>query len=209
MRIDDYQIGWYRPRDGLRQVTANGDEVDTYGLEMDDLVIHRVNSMTHPGKSMRVPSSLAGAVLESNMMRLSLSAAVEGKFVSADVGSEIGRMRLTAEAKWAVNQASINQQDVRRSPVPIPPLAEQSSAVLLLSQQLPAARELVAALEAAQAQSTAQRQNLLRAAFAGQLVPQDPADDPAAELLARIRAGRAARAAPGKARKARPRPESP
>jgi type I restriction enzyme S subunit len=208
VRIDDYQIGWHRPREGLRQVTANGDEVDTYGLETGDLVINRVNSMTHLGKSMRVPSSLAGAVFESNMMRLSLSAAVESEFVSAYLGSEIGRMRLTAEAKWAVNQASINQQDVRRTPVPIPPLAEQSSAVLLLSQQLSAAGELVAALEAAQAQSTAQRQNLLRAAFAGQLVPQDPADEPAAALLARIRAQRAAQAAPAKARSTRTRPEA-
>ncbi|PKO63366.1 MAG: restriction endonuclease, partial [Betaproteobacteria bacterium HGW-Betaproteobacteria-17] len=40
-------------------------------------------------------------------------------------------------------------------------------------------------------QSTAQRQNILRAAFAGQLVPQDPNDDPASVLLARIRAERA------------------
>jgi type I restriction enzyme S subunit len=41
-------------------------------------------------------------------------------------------------------------------------------------------------------QSTAQRQNILRAAFAGQLVPQDPNDEPASVLLARIRAERAA-----------------
>jgi type I restriction enzyme S subunit len=42
-------------------------------------------------------------------------------------------------------------------------------------------------------QSTAQRQNILRAAFAGQLVPQDPNDEPASVLLVRIRAERAAR----------------
>jgi hypothetical protein len=57
-------------------------------------------------------------------------------------------------------------------------------------------------------QSTAQRQNLLRAAFAGQLVPQDPADEPAAELLARIRAGLAAAGSQPNARRARARPEA-
>jgi len=41
-------------------------------------------------------------------------------------------------------------------------------------------------------QSTAQRQNILRAAFAGQLVPQDPNDEPASVLLERIRAERVA-----------------
>jgi len=35
------------------------------------------------------------------------------------------------------------------------------------------------------------RQSILKHAFAGKLVPQDPADKPAAELLARIRASRA------------------
>jgi len=34
------------------------------------------------------------------------------------------------------------------------------------------------------------RQSILKKAFAGELVPQDPADEPAAALLARIRAER-------------------
>ncbi len=43
-------------------------------------------------------------------------------------------------------------------------------------------------------QSTAQRQNILRAAFAGQRVPQDPNEEPAGVLLERIRAQKAAQA---------------
>jgi len=39
---------------------------------------------------------------------------------------------------------------------------------------------------------TAQRQNILRAAFSGQLVPQDPNDEPASVLLERLRAQRGA-----------------
>lgn len=42
-------------------------------------------------------------------------------------------------------------------------------------------------------QAAAQRQNILRAAFSGQLVPQDPNDEPARVLLERIRAERAER----------------
>lgn len=42
-------------------------------------------------------------------------------------------------------------------------------------------------------QLAAQRQDILRAAFSGQLVPQDPNDEPASALLERIRAERAER----------------
>ncbi|MBP7302944.1 MAG: hypothetical protein KA972_07175, partial [Brachymonas sp.] len=49
-------------------------------------------------------------------------------------------------------------------------------------------------------QSTAQRQNILRAAFSGQLVPQDPHDEPASALLERIRAERVAQGAVKKSR---------
>jgi type I restriction enzyme S subunit len=40
-------------------------------------------------------------------------------------------------------------------------------------------------------QSSAQRNNILKAAFSGQLVPQDPNEEPATALLERIRAERA------------------
>lgn len=52
--------------------------------------------------------------------------------------------------------------------------------------------------------SAALRQSVLAAAFRGELVPQDPKDEPASVLLDRIRAQRAATAAAPKARKTGP-----
>jgi len=48
--------------------------------------------------------------------------------------------------------------------------------------------------------AAAQRQNILRAAFSGQLIPQDPGDEPASALLERIRAEHATREPVKKAR---------
>ena len=65
---------------------------------------------------------------------------------------------------------------------------------------LKSASDQEAAITASLQQSTAQRQNILRAAFSGQLVPQDQNDEPASVLLERIRAERAAQGAVKKPR---------
>ena len=49
---------------------------------------------------------------------------------------------------------------------------------------------MTASVESGINQSAAQRKNILKAAFAGQLVPQAPNDEPASALLERIRAQR-------------------
>ena len=87
-------------------------------------------------------------------------------------------------------QPNLNLQIVRSIAIPIPPLDEQHAITDTLSAQLEADRDQRMAIELSLKQSTAQRQNILRAAFTGQLVPQDPNDEPASVLLDRIRAER-------------------
>ena len=75
--------------------------------------------------------------------------------------------------------------------IPLPPLDEQAEIIAALDVALSAVTEQEAAIEQSLTQSAAQRQNILRAAFFGQLVPQDPSDEPASALLERVRAMRA------------------
>lgn len=101
-------------------------------------------------------------------------------------------------------QPNLNLQIVRSIAIPIPPLDEQHAIADTLSVQLDAAKDQGIAIELSLEQSTAQRQNILRAAFAGELVPQDPNDERASLLLERIRAERAERAKQPKPRKTKP-----
>lgn len=94
----------------------------------------------------------------------------------------------------------INNPDIAPLCVPIPPSSEQQEIISVVNQQIEAVGNQANAVELSLKQSSAQRQNILRAAFAGQLVPQDPADEPASVLLERIRAERAARETPKKPR---------
>ena len=75
--------------------------------------------------------------------------------------------------------------------IPICSPAEQAEIIRILDARLTAADRMEAEIDAALSRSGALRQSILKRAFAGTLVPQDPTDEPAPTLLARIKAERA------------------
>lgn len=105
---------------------------------------------------------------------------------------------LGARAKTTAGQTNLTLELCRQLPVPLPPTEEQHQLVESANQLLLSTRDAIRAIESVNRQSTAQRQNLLKAAFSGQLVSQHPTDEPASTLLARIRAERAAQVVPNK-----------
>lgn len=109
-----------------------------------------------------------------------------------------------ANGKQTTNLASISKSVLVSLPIPVPPAREQVEIVRRVSAML----ELIDALELRVTNMTNAIDRLtpalLAKAFRGELVPQDPSDEPADKLLARIRA---AAAAPGAT--ATKRPKSP
>lgn len=115
-------------------------------------------------------------------------------------GNTFGKTWFQNAGKQTTNLASINMTMLRMFPVPLGPADEQRELLAQLELQIEQIDQQEQAVELGIKQSTAQRQNILRAAFAGQLVPQDPNDEPASVLLERIRLERAAQTASKKPR---------
>ena len=69
----------------------------------------------------------------------------------------------------------------------LPPLAEQQEIVRRVEGLFALADQIEARFTKAKAQVDKLTPSLLARAFRGQLVPQDPTDEPAEKLLARIR----------------------
>lgn len=91
------------------------------------------------------------------------------------------------------NVPQINNPDITNLPIPIPPLGEQKETLKNIYDLSRENISLSDELHRSHLRASKQRQNILRSAFAGELVPQDPNDEPASELLARIAAERAAK----------------
>ena len=74
--------------------------------------------------------------------------------------------------------------------LPLCSLAEQQEIVRLLEERFAAIEQQERGIDSALKQAETLRQAILKKAFSGQLVPQDPHDEPASVLLDRIRAER-------------------
>jgi type I restriction enzyme, S subunit len=191
LRINDFQSDWVRPKENLKVVSSDSEQTKMFALAAGDLVINRVNSMTHLGKCMVVGEDLAGALFESNMMRLRLTNDIEGSYLALYLGSPLGRSFLLKNAKWAVNQASINQPDVRATPIAVPPHEEQKRIVSVYEIVSRSLLMIVGDIQINLRRSDSLRSSVLTAAFSGKLVVQDPTEESASALLDRIAAGHA------------------
>ncbi len=81
-------------------------------------------------------------------------------------------------------------EGLAKLPIPICSVAEQNEILSQLDERLSNINQLEQTITTALQQAEALRQSILKKAFTGQLVPQDPHDEPAGALLARIRAAK-------------------
>ena len=127
---------------------------------------------------------------------------VNSRYVSYLLASPVGRSLVNVHVK-GVAQSGINLSDVRTLPVPVTNEAEQLAIVEAIEGAFNAidALELLAAKKLTSIASL--NQSILAKAFRGELVPQDPNDEPAAVLLERIKAERAAASAVPKPRRSK------
>ena len=84
----------------------------------------------------------------------------------------------------------IHLEDLRADCIPLAPLTEQQRIVAEVERRLSVVDQMEAAVDSGLKRAERLRQAILKRAFEGRLVPQDPNDEPASVLLERIRAER-------------------
>jgi len=128
VRIDSYSGGDVVSLAGLRRVRLDEADVAKYGLCENDVLVNRVNAPSHLGKTAIVPALPEPIVFESNMMRLRVARSSSDPFFLVTLlnGPALKR-QILRRARDAVNQSSINQDDVRSLTVMVPPLKLQSA----------------------------------------------------------------------------------
>ncbi len=194
LRIPNLRSGVLALDDLKRSVEPLGLDDDEYLTPGDVLVVRTNGSVSLVGRSACVPRpGLAErAYFASYLLRLRpVLPRMMGEWIVTWLSSPPARRLIERMAASSAGQHNIGLSALLRVPLPLPPLAEQQAILKLLRDDFAAVEVNELAIDRALKMATAQRQNILRAAFSGQLVPQDPNDEPAGVLLERIRATRA------------------
>jgi type I restriction enzyme S subunit len=163
-----------------------------FWLKPGDVLIQRANSLEHVGACAIFDGPENTYIYPDLMMRVRLRDPVKRRYVWRVLNSEKARAYFRANATGSAgNMPKINGGTVRALQIPLPPPDELTAIVTALdsafewlegsADEHARAARLLPKLE----------QAILAKAFRGELVPQDPADEPAAVLLERIKSQRA------------------
>lgn len=165
-------------------------------LTAGDVLIVRTNgSRDLIGRSAPVVSDL-GCSFASYLIRYRLRReTVDERFVSLVLSTPRWRSRLEAAAGSSAGQYNLSLRSLDPIPVPVPPIEEQARIVAEVERQFSFIEACERAVDAGLVKAAALRRSVLKAAFEGKLVEQDPSDEPASVLLERIRAERASTSA--------------
>ncbi len=188
---------------GLKYLPQDHDEFPQLHLEDGDLLFNRTNSPELVGKTAVYRSQGRPCSFASYLISVRFSTGYIPELASAFINSAYGRRWIKSVAVQQVGQANVNGSKLAALAIPVPPFREQVEIVAALRAQFTGIRSQVENVENFLRQVGAQRRNILRAAFDGQLVPQNQDDEPASALLERIRASRAERARQPKTRKSK------
>jgi len=172
LRIDDYQNWWFKDKENLRNIDLTENEKLIYWLDENDYIINRVNSMTHLWKSIIVSKKLLPCVFESNMMRIKFSKSANLKYIQTYLYSIHWINCIQKNAKQAVNQASINQEDVKNTLFPLPPLPEQNEIVKIVESKLSVVEKLEKIVNENICKAENLKQSILKKAFEWKLVKE-------------------------------------
>ncbi|HLY76050.1 MAG TPA: restriction endonuclease subunit S [Planctomycetota bacterium] len=161
-------------------------------LQAGDILITRLSgSLEYVGNCAIVPD-IGDSHIEfpDRIFRGRSSSAISKEYLQHCFCDSGLRRPLERKAKSTAGHQRISLSDLRSFCLPLPPRPEQLEIANEVGQYLAVADRVKAYLEQGRRRSTSLRQAILKHAFDGKLVPQDPNDEPVSRLIERIKAER-------------------
>lgn len=189
----------------VMEMNFTPNEFETYRLSYGDILLNEGQSMELVGRPAMYRDEVPGGCFTNTLVRFRPFDGVDGTFALKVFLAYLKNGRFQKIATITVNIAHLGAGRFSEIEFPLPPVEEQAAIIAEVDHQfsLIDAAELV--INKSLARAARLRQSILKRAFEGKLVPQDPNDESASKLLERIKAQKKVSEANGKPTKRKPR----
>lgn len=169
------------------------EQLSDYELKEGDVVISRSGTV---GEVCVIPQKLGNARFSTNIMRVRLNnEVIRPEYFCLLFNADPFVLQQIKGLCVGSTREFLNTKILKSIQFILPPIIEQDHILRLLEDEDMRMNCLENDLKLRAIQAEAQRKNILKSAFSGQLVPQDPNDEPASVLLEKIKKQREATAA--------------
>lgn len=203
LRGENMEPGALRWKDVRYWPTDKLDGYEHLLLSEGDIVLAMDRPLVSAGlKIARAKATDLPALLVQRMARLRVMTEVNTAFLFVAMQTQRFITHLLGEQQ-GTQLPHISGTSIQEFPFSLPPLAEQEQIVALVEERLSQIDSAEKTIDSELIRAKRLRQSILKRAFEGRLVPQNPKDEPASVLLERIKASRDAEQPKKKSKKAR------
>ena len=175
--------------DDVYKIGVTEGEAKKVALKVGDLLIVEGNgSIEQIGRVAVWEGELPACGHQNHLIRVRLATKSAPRFFLQFLLSPLGRDLIVKESSSTSGLHSLSISKVSNLIVPVASSSEESEVVVQIEERLSKVYKALEEVDTQLARSKALHQSILMKAFAGQLVAQDPNDEPASVLLDRIKA---------------------